>query len=45
MVALLPLELLQAISHQYPCRDSQIRQLTTYYNVRPLRPDLSLTRP
>ncbi|KEF54678.1 uncharacterized protein A1O9_09120 [Exophiala aquamarina CBS 119918] len=33
MVALLPLELLQAISHQHPCRDSQIRQLATYYNV------------
>lgn len=45
MVALLPLELLQAISYQYPCRDSQIRQLTTYYNVRPLGPELSSTHP
>lgn len=34
MVGLLPPELLHLIAQKCPCRESQIRQLATYYNVR-----------
>lgn len=34
MGALLPLELLQQLSQRCPCRESQIRQFSVYYNVR-----------
>jgi origin recognition complex subunit 5 len=33
MVAVLPLELIDAIARQYPCRESQIEDLATLYNV------------
>jgi hypothetical protein len=33
MVATLPLEILQLVSQQYPCRETQIESLAALYNV------------
>ena len=33
MVALLPLEVLQTVGRQYPCREAQIETIATFYNV------------
>lgn len=45
MVAVLPLEVLQIVSRECPCRDAQIRAIATLYNVSLLiaNPQLILT--